>query len=245
MASLICSRIEEVDRKAKTLLSQLKTSGQMNHKDLIALKSELTSKTFKEEVLEECKDENKSAVNTDVLFSVVSNFYELIECLEQKVSTLSKDVRELMEKVKEANEKLETWKGGRNQLILGQLAFEVEKAIVNEVLAAIIGSPDKYYITTIADMQSALEKKAYFSDVLADDSNHKNATKRWKDLQMTLEWKDYHFRCISHLKRSRVPAAHPKFEAAEVTKAIKEGEVGHHEKACTELLMMLEKLQRK
>ena len=245
MASLVCSRIEEVDQKAETLLSQFKASGQMKHEDLIALKNELTSKTFKEEVLEECKDENKSAVNTDVLFSAISNLCKLIECLEQKVSTLSENVRELTEKVKEANEKLEAWKGDRIQLILGQLAFEVEKAIVNEVLAAIIGSPDKYYITTIADMQSALEKKAYFSDVLADDSNHKNATKRWKDLQTTLDWKDYHFRCISYLKRSRVSAAHPKFEVADVTKAIKEGKVDQHKKACTELLMMFEKLRKK
>lgn len=111
MASLAYSRIEEVAQKAKTLLSQLKASGEMKHEDLIALKDELASKTFKEEILEESEDEMKSAINTEVLFSVVSNFYELIECLEQKVSSLSEDVKELKEKGKETTEEIETLKG--------------------------------------------------------------------------------------------------------------------------------------
>jgi hypothetical protein len=40
-----------------------------------------------------------------------------------------------------------------------------------------------------------------------------------------------------------VGVAHPPFEEAVVTKAIKEGKVGKHKEACTELLKMLNKLQ--
>ena len=69
-ASQAYSCIEEVDRKAKMLLSQLKATREieMKHEDLIALKDELAPKIFKEEVLEESKDEMKSAINTEVLF---------------------------------------------------------------------------------------------------------------------------------------------------------------------------------
>ena len=80
------------------------------------------------------------------------------------------------------------------KLILGQLAFEVEKAIVSEVFTKVIGSPVLLYnIATIADMQKALMRQENFADVLADDSKHKEATEKWKGLQKTLDWKDYHF----------------------------------------------------
>ena len=56
-----------------------------------------------------------------------------IEDLEQKVSSLSEDIKEFKEKIKETIEEIEALKGDQIKLILGQLAFEVEKAIVNEV----------------------------------------------------------------------------------------------------------------
>ena len=71
MASLACSHIEEVNQKAKKLLSQLKASGEMKQDDMITLKQELDSKTFKEEILEESRNETKSAVNTEILICVV------------------------------------------------------------------------------------------------------------------------------------------------------------------------------
>ena len=253
MASLACSRIEDVGRKVKILLSQLKASGhcQVKREDMIALKDELVSKSFKEDVLKESEDETKSAINTEVLLDVVSDFYELTECLQQKVSSLSEEVKELKQEVftltknlKEVTKELEALKGDHIKLILGQLAFEVEKAIVSEVFTKVIGSPDKYYITTIADMQKALMRQENFADVLADDSKRKEAIEKWKGLQKTLDWTDNHFRCISYLKRSRVPVAHPKFEISTVRKVINDHKAGQHKKDCTELLMMLEKLTK-
>ena len=244
MASLACSRIEEVNQKAKKLLSQLKASGEMKQDDVIALKLELDSKTFKEEILEECEDEKKSEVNTEVLFSVVSNFYELIECLDLRVSMLTKEIKELRTHLEESAKQLEAWKEDRIQLMIGQLAIEVEKGIIDQVLTEVIGSPDEHYVKTVKDMQKALKRKANFADVLIDDSNHEKATKKWKDLQKTLNWKDIHFRYIMTLKSSRVSVAHPKFEASVVEDAIKENKVGQHKKACKELMKMLEKLQK-
>ena len=78
MALLAYHRVEDLDQIAMKLLSQLKTSGRMKHEDLIALKQELDSKTLREEVLEESKDAMKTTDNTEILFSVLSNFYELI-----------------------------------------------------------------------------------------------------------------------------------------------------------------------
>ena len=77
-----------------------------------------------------------------------------------------------------------------------------------------------------------------------DDFNREKATEKWKGLQKTLDWKDYHFRCISYLKHSRVPVAHPKFEISTVRKTINDDKAGQHKKAYTELLMMLEKLMK-
>ena len=77
-----------------------------------------------------------------------------------------------------------------------------------------------------------------------DDFNREKATEKWKGLQKTLDWKDYHFRSIKYLKRSRVPVAHPKFEISTVRKAIDNDKVGQHKNACTELLTMLETLTK-
>ena len=254
MASLACGRIEEVDRKAKKLLSQLKT-GEIKHEDLIVLKQDLNSKTFNEEILEECTDETKSAVNTEVLLSVVSNFYELIECLNLglKVSTQTKDseieglikqVRELKIQVERLTKQLEELKKDRTQLMIGQLAVEVEKAIIDKVLTNVIGSP-KHYVSTLKDMEKALKRKPYFADILTDDSNHEKATKKWKELQRELNWEEIHFRYIKSLKKSRVAVAHPKFEAAMIQNAIKENKVDQHtEEACNELMKLLEKLEK-
>ena len=244
MASLAYCRIEEVDRKAKALLSQHKASGQMKQSDLKALKQELDSETFKQEIFQECTDVTKSADNTEVLVSVVSNFYQLIECLDQTVVQSTEEIKKLKIQVKELVKQLEELKEDRTRLMLGQLAFEVEKAIIDEVLTGIIGSPDKHYVNTIKDMQDALGRTENFADVLSDDSNLQKAMKKWKDLQETLNWKDIHFRYIMNLKSFRVPVAHPKFDAAIVVNAIKENKVGQHKRACNELLEMLEKLQK-
>ena len=128
MASLACSRIEEVNQKSKKLLSLLKASGEMKQDDAIALKQELDSKTFKEEILEESKNETKSEVNTEILCSIVSNFYELIECLDLRVSVLTKEVKELRTQLEESAEQLKAWEEDHIKLMLGQLAVEVEKA---------------------------------------------------------------------------------------------------------------------
>lgn len=242
MASLAYHRVEDLNQIAKKLLSQLKTSGKIKHEDLIALKQELDSKTLREEVLEESKDAMKSTNNTEILFSILSNFYELIIYLQRKVSSLSEDVKELKEKLEEVTKELEALKGAHNKLILGQLAFEVEKAIINEVFMNIIDSPEEHFIDTIADMQNTLEKQANFADVFTNDSIREIAAEKWEGLKKTLHWKDYHFRCISHLKRNRVPVAHPKFEVSAVRKAINDDKAGQHKSACTELLKMLEKL---
>ena len=256
MASLAYDRIEEVDRKAKTLLSQFKASGKMKQDDLIALKQELDSETFKKEILDESTHEIKSAVNTEVLVSVVSNFYELIECLNQSASELTEEVKELKQQVENLAKQLEELKKDgrstqlmleelkkdRTQLMVGQLAFEVEKAIIYEVLTKVIGS-STHYVTTLEDMQSALNRKPNFTDVLSDP-NQKKAAEKWEELQKTLKWKEIHFRYIKNLKSSRVSVAHPKFDAAIVANAIKEKKVGQHEVACKELMTMLKQLQK-
>ena len=246
------SRIEEVDRKAKQLLIQLKKPGKnLKHEDLVALREELRSGALKEQIITECTDETKSKVNTEVLCSIISNFYELIECLDLKVSNLQKElsdlnnlVQDLKVQIKKLTKELEAQKGDYIQLMVGQLAFEVEKAIINEVLTEFIGPPCEHCVFTIAHMQKALERKANFADIFKDDSTLEKAKKKWEGLQQKLGWKNLHFRYIWHLKDSRVAVAHPEFEEAVVTKAIKEGKVDQYKEACTELLKMFKELQK-
>jgi hypothetical protein len=150
MASPV-SRIEQI----KQLLKQ---------ENFPAIREMLDSGTLREKIIEEC---TKSKVNVDVLCSLISHLYEMIECLQ----------KEFKKKIEKLTEDLEKYKGDYFQLMIGQLGCEVEKAIVNEVLTEFIGPPGDRAVFTIAQMQKALKKKRNFTDIFEDDSALEKAKK--------------------------------------------------------------------
>ena len=235
MASIVYPRTTtDLNQKAQEILSQAKTGG-IKHETLKDLKEALQTKT---------------ELNIDVLYSIISNLYDVIECLDQKISEISQecsaaktDIQKLRTDVVQITKKLESQKADTVRLMLGQLAFNLEKAIVKEVLTDVVGSRD-HFVNSIKDLHKVLNRKKNFREVLADDAKHKEANRRWIDLQTRLGWKEVHFRCVNFLKYDRVSVAHPEFSYSDVQKAIDENkELDQQYKAAyRELLGMLKTL---
>ena len=248
------SIIEELGHKAEALLSQLKGTGDLKTETLQDMYQELLSSNLEETITEEIHAARQPELwetVCEVLYSTLSKYMELIEQLCKEVSKLRtenedlKEFRSEVKKLKEQVEKLEKEKREESDcLMVGQLAFVVEEAIVDYVLTKVIGPPHKFFIKSIFNMQQAINRKKNFSDVLSDDIKHKEAEKRWNDLQKKLGWKPQHFRCIEFLKADRMDTAHPKVDPSVLRAAIRKREGFQYKSECEELLHMLDKIKQ-
>ena len=191
-----------------------------------------------------------------------------VEELEKKVEELKREVRELQEKLKalentlEASEeyrekKLESFQRELDDLkkavktptadvgdyvLVGQLAHKVERIIVDYVLTKVIGPPQKLYITSLANLQQALNREQNFTQPLNEDAKHKEATKRWEELQRQIGWQERHYRCIEFLKTYCSHTAAADVEISAIKAAIDERRGFPHKSECEELLSMIHKI---
>ena len=65
-------------------------------------------------------------------------------------------------------------------LMVGQLAYEVVRRIVDHVLTKIIGPPQRLFITSLTNLQQALNREQNFTQPLRDDANMKKDGKTCK-----------------------------------------------------------------
>lgn len=242
------SRIAELGRKAKTLASQLST-GKINEEIFQDMKQELSSSDLKERIMEECAETETWETTCEVLLSTLSDCVELLGQLVQEALKFKNESKDLKKKVEDLTKDVEELKKVKkkaeltsNRLMVGQIAFEVEKAIVKHVLEEVIGPPWKSFIKSISNMQQALNRERNFSDILSDDLKCKEAGQRWKDLQKELGWEERHFRCIDFFKMGRYDDAHPTLDTNILKRAIKEHENFQFKSECKELLNMLDKM---
>ena len=176
------SIIEELGHKAEALLSQLKGTGDLKTETLQDMYQELLSSNLKETITEEMHAARQPELwetICEVLFLTLSKYMKLIEQLCKEVSKLKTENEDLMGEMKELRRKVKELKGKvealekekreeSDRLMVGQLAFDVEEAIVDYVLTEVIGPPHKFFIKTILNMQQAINRKKNFSDVLSD-----------------------------------------------------------------------------
>ena len=129
--------------------------------------------------------------------------------------------------------------------MVGQLAYEVERRIVDHVLTKIIGPPQRLFINSLTNLQQALNREQNFTQPLRDDAKHEEAKKRWEDLQEQMGWTEHHYRCIEFLKSNyHVHTAVPELDIPALKAAIKEQETFPHKSECEELLSILSKINQ-
>ena len=185
--------------------------------------------------------------------------------LEKEVEDLRRQVELLHEKIIALEKKLEESKDEREKIVksfgndlealrkeikptnnemVGLLAYEVEKTIVNYVLTKVLGPPQKFYITTLANLQQVLNREQNFTQPLKDDEKHAEANERWVELQGVIGWQEHHYRRVEFFKRY---CAHPTAKELDVSalrSAISKQEAFPHNSECKELLSMIDVIQQ-
>ena len=199
-----------------------------------------------------------------------SSLKRKVEELERKVEDLKREVQELQVKLKDMEKTLETTEENREKklehfgrelgdlkkalkmpsdegsdyLMVGQLAHKVERKIVDYVLTKVIGPPQRLYITSLTNLQQALNREQNFTQPLQDDEKCEEAKRRWEELQMRIGWTEHHYRCIEFLKAYRVHATASELNISVLKTAIGGCTTFPYKSECEELLRMLDKINQ-
>ena len=116
--------------------------------------------------------------------------------------TLIDEILESCRQQLEDKEKLVKQKEAEKaQLLLGQLAYEVEKGIACKVLDPIAG--EDHFIYSVEGLELALEgTRRHYKEVLESEQKRKDATEAWENLKKIIKWSDELHRFISRLELS-------------------------------------------
>lgn len=199
-----------------------------------------------------------------------SSLKRKVEELEKRVEELKSEVRELQAKLLEMENMLETSEDGRKKkleyferelsdlkkvlkpsgnesgdyVMVGKLAHTVERKIVDHVLTKVIGPPQKLYITSLTNLQQALNREQNFAQPLQDDEKCQEAKERWEGLQRKIGWTEHHYRCIEFLKAYHLQATDSELDITAVKTAIGERDCFPYKSECEEMLSMLDKMNQ-
>ena len=115
----------------------------------------------------------------------------------------------------------------------GQLAFEINRAVVHKVLNGII-DPDEEQVNTIGDMEKAFEGESNYDDIFEKEEDLKKAEERWESLKKEIKWKEVHYRFLKRLKYSYVDVVCSTFDLEEIKQALKDGTLQMSKCSCLE-----------
>ena len=162
----------------------------------------------------------------------------LTDSTEKRLQSFGKELGELRKAIKAPADEVSDY------VMVGQLAYKVEKAIVDYVLTKVIGPPQSQYITSLANLQQALNREQNFTQPLNDDAKCAEAKKRWEELQKLIGWQERHYRCIEFLKAYHVDKTAPEFNIPVLKAAVNEHKAFPHKSECEELLGMIDKIDQ-
>lgn len=185
----------------------------------------------------------------DMLVEAVSDYNGLVTTCLHKINAVLRentDIKAIVESLKERiitlENKVKRLSSDRNQLILGQVAFEIEKSIVHKVLDDLIGK--NHYVNSIEDMKLAIIGEDSNYDDLLSQEQRDLADEKWKKLQKELNWQPSNFRYLKWLKQKRVAPAHPTITIAGIKDVLESSALPEHEKKpFDELFSMYKKLK--
>ena len=123
----------------------------------------------------------------------------------KEVELIQDEVKYLEEALKTLKIKMDQIYPNEEELLLSQVAYDIERYVTKTVLNPLLGP--KHYITSIMDMQSAINGDKDFADLFSNSIRDK-AKQSWRELQEKLEWRLDLFRYMSSLKKGRLRSAH-------------------------------------
>lgn len=173
----------------------------------------------------------------------ISSLKSAFDDLNLRVSKLTKENSELKAAMEELKSKLEKLETSQQNLIVGQIAFQIEKAVLKYVMKG-IDEPKKRAIYNINNLEKAIENNKRFADAFSKEERHK-ASCEWEMLKSQIGWEDKHYRHLKRLKDFRVDIAHPTdISEMELKEAISKvcSQDRFLKNICEEFLSMLEKI---
>ena len=154
-----------------------------------------------------------------VLFEAVDTWSATLMTLQKDYETSIKYNRELQKKVDSLEQKFSSLKeaatSNKEKLVLGQVAFDVDRSIPKLVIDPVLGIC--HNILRIKDMESALKGD---EDIFKEEEQKIDCQKRWEELKAELGWSDKVFRYMKGLKQSRLTVAHPTIDEDIVRSAV-------------------------
>lgn len=165
------------------------------------------------------------------LFEAVCECRSLLKVAFVKIDVLVKEngeiranferKQELMEaKLKSMEAKLKSMEASKFALMLGQIAYDIDKRVTSKVLDGLV-SPEKY-VPTVRDMEAAI--KGHDHEDVFDEKEEERITakKRWNFLKTKIGWSGNINRFLGQLKFHRVGIAHPKVDVEYIKQILKD-----------------------
>ncbi len=170
---------------------------------------------FYERLQDQLEDEVAPQWETSfqVLIEGTVRLCDLVNVLVATVQQPASQDRELKSKITSLQARVESLERCEQQLIVGQVAFEIDQKALNKVLQG-IGDPYSLAVHNIAHLEKAIAGVHNFEDVFASEDERKEVGRRWDQLKTTIEWTNRHYRHVKALKKVRLTSAHPEIDIA-------------------------------
>lgn len=205
--------INLVQEKINTVLSQVAEE---------SFKIELVLNTLKDiqRLLTTLSDYFSSKEQDASIKELLQQHAELIKSIVKRLEEGDKKITDdyglLKEKVDSLEERVTQLEADRRTLMVCQLAFIIQEAVMNRVL---LGRRRGIY--TIKQLEKAVENKGRYA--IRDPTEREAARVRWEELKVKLNWTYEHSCYIDELKGQRLPKAHPEFDPAVAKKDVESG----------------------
>ena len=167
----------------------------------------------------------------EVLFEILIEARDLVSTASEKIVPLGeanfrlKDVIQLQDKIKkleviinDLRQDMEERKIQNQKLVLGQVAFNIDKFVSKRVLDKLV-APD-HFIGSIMEMELAIEGHRSYADVFQNEKERKIVEQEWESLQKKLNWSPKLFRYMQDLKKDRLDIAHPPVDKESILAAM-------------------------
>ena len=112
---------------------------------------------------------------------------ETISYLGKRVENYQREISQLKREVSQHKLSVEDLERSKQKLLLGQLAFKLDKALLSKVLEKSRCDSDEF--KCIEDMESAIKCEAPFETVFYNEDEPQRVCFWWCELQAKLGWK--------------------------------------------------------
>ena len=227
--SVECSEEQEIEtirKEITTIIDILKKKVSVAEQQVV----EKESKNF-------CQELSCMLSKVDELFTRLTKLHN------KKMTHLENQDKIQQDEISSLRERVKILEGSEQKLLLGQLAFEVDEAVVVKVFKDSDCGTSTADIYHIKQMEKAMRGEHPYVSVFQEHQRER-IRQKWIELQDRLGWKERHYRGLKNLKDLRLRKAHPKFSTEKMKDAIKEASRSENEKkVCQEFMKMLEDIK--